>query len=225
MDASLGLLLERLRWPILRVRWEAARALAVLIRAGANGALDGLLEWTTNRTLESECLLGLSVIHAFELGDSCPEATVRKAVSKPSLTSDWMLRTIYDMFSRSMSFRSAISPQHVVVDEETASFFDHLNTMAVPPAFLCTLISSKAGRVFHSLTDGGKNGHGFTDHILWRCRSPSSLSDRIGERNARCACRRARHSCPPTCARSRMPCTLEYYARTKPNTMRWRLFP
>jgi len=150
MDASLGLLLERLRWPILRVRWEAARALAVLIRAGANGALDGLLEWTTSRTLESECLLGLSVIHAFELVDSCPEATVRKAVSKPSLTSDWMLRTIYDMFSRSMSFRSAILPQHVVVDEETASFFDHLNTMAVPPAFLCTFnkLESRAGFSF-----------------------------------------------------------------------------
>ena len=67
MDPSLGLLLERLLWPVPRVRWETARALARLVRTGADGALDVLIGWTADRSLESECLLGLGVIHAFEL--------------------------------------------------------------------------------------------------------------------------------------------------------------
>ena len=89
MEPSLGLLLERLLWPVPRVRWEAARALARLVRAGNDGALDALLGWTAKRTLESECLLGLGVIHAFDLADFCPEDTARRTVLKPSLASDW----------------------------------------------------------------------------------------------------------------------------------------
>ena len=140
MDPSLGLLLERLLWPVPRVRWEAARSVARLIRAGDARALDALLAWTAKRTLESECLLGLGVIHAFDLADFCPEDTARRAVSKPSVASDWMLRTVYNTHERSAPFRYAVSPQTPArLNEDTAALFDGLKTWAVAPVFLCTL--------------------------------------------------------------------------------------
>ena len=140
MDPSLGLLLERLRWPVPRVRWEAARAVARLVRAGDDRALDGLLGWTAKRALESECLLGLGVIQAFDLADFCPEDTARRAVSKPSLASDWMLRTVYNTRERSAPFRYAVSPQTPArLNEDAAALFDRLKTWAVPPVFLHTL--------------------------------------------------------------------------------------
>ena len=140
MDTSLGLLLERLRWPVPRVRWEAARAMARLVRAGEDGVLDALAAWTASRTLESECLLGLGVIHAFELADFCPEVTANRAISKPSLVSDWMLRTVYDTRERSAPFRYTVSPRTPArLDGDAAALFDRFNTSAVPRVFLRTL--------------------------------------------------------------------------------------
>ena len=140
MDPSLGLLLERLHWPVPRIRWEASRALAKLVRAGEDGVLDALTGWTAERTLESECLLGLGIIHAFELADFCPEDTARRAVSKPSLVSEWMLKTVYATRERSAPFRYAVSPQTPArLDEDAAALFDRINTTAAPPAFLHTL--------------------------------------------------------------------------------------
>ncbi|MXX71428.1 MAG: hypothetical protein F4205_17270, partial [Gemmatimonadetes bacterium] len=98
------------------------------------------MAWTAKRTLESECLLGLGVIHAFDLADFCPEDTARRAVSKPSVASDWMLRTVYNTHERSAPFRYAVSPQTPArLNEDTAALFDGLKTWAVPPVFLCTL--------------------------------------------------------------------------------------
>ena len=146
MDPSLGLLLERLRWPVPRVRWEAARAVARLVRAGDDRALDALLAWTAKRTLESECLLGLGVIHAFDLADFCPEDTASRAVSKPSLASDWLLRTVYNTRERSAPFRYAVSPQTPArLNEDAAALFDRLKTWAVPPVFLRTLERLEGG--------------------------------------------------------------------------------
>ena len=137
MDPSLGLLLERLLWPVPRVRWEAARAVARLVQAGDDRALDALLGWTAKRTLESECLLGLAVIHAFDLTDFCPEDTARRAVSKPSLASDWMLRTVYDTHKRSDPFQYTVSPRTPAhLDEDATVLFDRVKTVAVPPVFL-----------------------------------------------------------------------------------------
>ena len=137
MEPSLGLLLERLLWPVPRIRWEAARALARLVRAGDDGALDALTGWTAKRTLESECLLGLGVIHAFDLAEFCPEDTARRMVSKPSLASDWMLRTVYDTHGRSAPFQYTVSPQTPAhLDQDATALFDRLKTIAVPPVFL-----------------------------------------------------------------------------------------
>lgn len=140
MDPSLGMLLERLHWPVPRVRWETARALARLVRTGEDGALDALIGWTADRSLESECLLGLGVIHAFELAAHCPEDAARRAVSKPSPASDWMLRAIYGTRERSAPFRYAVSPRTPAgLDDDDDALFDRFNARAVPPAFLHTL--------------------------------------------------------------------------------------
>ena len=140
MDASLGLILERLHWPVPRIRWEAARALASLIRAEQDGALDALTEWASKRTLESECLLGIGVIHAFELKDFCPEDTAKRMVSKPSLTSDWMLKTIYNTHERGALFKYTVSPKtRAHLREDALSQFDILKTTAIPSIFLHTL--------------------------------------------------------------------------------------
>ena len=114
--------------------------MAKLVRAGNDRALDALLGWTAKRTLESECLLGLGVIHAFDLADFCPEDTARRTVSKPSLASDWMLRTVYDTHKRSDPFQYTVSPPTPApLDEDATVLFDRLNTVAVPPVFLDAL--------------------------------------------------------------------------------------
>lgn len=102
--------------------------------------LDALTRWTAERSLESECLLGIGVIHAFDLADFCPEDTARRAVSKPSLASDWMLRTAYGTRERGSPLRYAVSPRTPArLDEDEAVLFDRFNTMAVSPAFLHAL--------------------------------------------------------------------------------------
>jgi hypothetical protein len=68
MPPEVRCLLERLLWPAFRIRWEAARQIAALIAEGFPGAREGLLAWISERRLESEAALGVSVIDAFELG-------------------------------------------------------------------------------------------------------------------------------------------------------------
>ena len=61
-DPTIPILLERLLWPVPRVRWEAARALARLIRQNNVEATRVLLDWISSRELESEAVLGLDII-------------------------------------------------------------------------------------------------------------------------------------------------------------------
>ena len=138
--SSAGLLLERLRWPVPRVRWEAARALAGLIRRGHTDVYELLVSWTSKRTLESECLLSLCVIFAFELEDCCSGPTTRQSVSKPSLTSDWMLNAIYPSQRKFELFRYTVSPRtRAGLATEIFELFTQINTKAVPPIFLHNL--------------------------------------------------------------------------------------
>lgn len=142
MEPSLGILLERLRWPLPRVRWEAARSIAILVRDDVDGVLDSLVEWISDCELESECLLGLGIVYAFELGDKCPEDAARQAVRKPSLISDWMMRTVYRTIDRSAPFKYTVSiPQSANLSSNEATLFDRYKTVAVPSVFLRTLES------------------------------------------------------------------------------------
>ena len=80
---ALLMLLERLLWPVPRIRWEAARSLARLIREEDREAANGLLNWISARQLESEAILGLGIIDAFDLGAYFEFADVAKAVQAP----------------------------------------------------------------------------------------------------------------------------------------------
>ena len=91
-DIALPLLLARLLWPIPRVRWEVCRGLARLVRDGNQEARDGLLNWISSRRLESEAVLGLSLIDAFELGSHFEAADVSSAIHAPSCLTDWLLK-------------------------------------------------------------------------------------------------------------------------------------
>ena len=83
-NLTLQMLLERLLWPVPRVRWEVARNLARLIREGDREAASGLLNWISARRLESEAILGLGIIDAFDLGAYFEFNEVYKAIQAPS---------------------------------------------------------------------------------------------------------------------------------------------
>ena len=83
-STALLMLLERLLWPVPRVRWETARSLAHLIREGDREAANGLLNWISARRLESEAVLGLGIIDAFDLGAYFEFTDVWEAVRVPS---------------------------------------------------------------------------------------------------------------------------------------------
>ena len=80
---ALSILLERLLWPVPRVRWEVGRSLARLIREGSGQAKSGLLSWIAGRKLESEAVLGLGIIDAFDLGSHFQFASRKGCRSSP----------------------------------------------------------------------------------------------------------------------------------------------
>jgi len=89
---TIDILLTRLLWPVPRVRLEAARALATLIKSGDRNAADCLLMWISQRKFESEVILGLNIIEAFSLGPYFIFAQVRDSVNAASHLSDWLIK-------------------------------------------------------------------------------------------------------------------------------------
>ena len=149
MEPSLALLLERLLWPVPRIRWEAARGLAHLIRSGDTRASDALLAWTARRGRESEAALGLGVIHAFDLGEHLVDGSVSASVRRPSLLSDWMLETNFGRRERYAPLRYAISPSTPAnVDQDDLSMFERYKTVAAAPIFLRSLKDLESRRNF-----------------------------------------------------------------------------
>ena len=168
---ALRMLLERLLWPVPRVRWEVGRSLAHLIRETDGEAASGLLNWISARQLESEAVLGLGIIDAFDLGAYFEFADVLKAVRAPSHLSDWLLKRNFTDASDLIPSRYAISPS------EPAS--GCLNTRklgltviasrAVPPMFSAVGLHSFNNRpVSPFLYAGNTIGAGFKRPILDR---------------------------------------------------------
>ena len=85
MRVATDILVARLLWPAPRIRWEAARAIALLVRRGDTDVKYSLLDWIARRSLESEVVLGLSVIDAFKLGSHFRFEDVYMAIRSPSL--------------------------------------------------------------------------------------------------------------------------------------------
>ena len=132
----LQMLLERLLWPIPRVRWEVARSLARLIREGDREATSGLLNWISTRQLESEVILGLGIIDAFDLGAYFEFADVHKAIQAPSHLSDYLLKKNFANASGLSPFRYAVSPaESVTLPQHKKVWFDRYRKSAVPPIF------------------------------------------------------------------------------------------
>ena len=135
-NPTLQMLLERLLWPIPRVRWEVARSLARLIREGDREAASGLLNWISVRQLESEVVIGLGIIDAFDLGAYFKFADVSQAVRAPSHLSDYLLKRNFTNASDLSPFRYAISPpEPATLPQHEEAWFDRYRKRAVPPMF------------------------------------------------------------------------------------------
>ncbi len=133
---ALSILLERLLWPVPRVRWEVGRSLARLIREGNGQAKSGLLSWIAGRKLESEAVLGLGIIDAFDLGSHFQFESVRDAVQVPSLLSDSLLRRNFSNAVGLSPFRYSVSPAvAATLPDNQEAWFDRYRTRAVAPMF------------------------------------------------------------------------------------------
>ena len=134
------MLLERLLSPIPRVRWEAGRSVAWLIRNGHANAANALLGWIQSRALESEVILGLGVIDAYRLDHYFDGADVCQAVRAPSLLSDYLLRRNFGEIPRLSMFRYTVSPRNrAKLNPEERAWFDRYRDVAAPGMFSGTL--------------------------------------------------------------------------------------
>ena len=139
-EPALSMLLERLLWPVPRIRWEVSRSLAHLIREGNDNAARSLLDWISTRQLESEAVLGICIIEAFDLGVFFDFAEVSNAVRAPSHLSDWLLKSNFKDSHGLSPLRYAISPSEPApLEREMESWFDQYRNWAVPRIFSITL--------------------------------------------------------------------------------------
>ena len=135
-NPALLILIERLLWPIPRVRWEAARSLARLIREENDEAATALLGWTHARRLESEAVLGLNIIDAFELGDYFKFSDVSESIRAPSLLSDFLLKRNFSDASGLIPTRNIRSPSRpATLPHYQEVWFDQYREIAVSPIF------------------------------------------------------------------------------------------
>ena len=133
---ALLMLLERLLWPVPRVRWEVARSLAHLIRDGESEAADALLKWLRSRKLESDTLIGLGIIDAFDLSSFFDGDRVATAVSAPSIASDYLIRRNFEVASGLSPFRYQVSPgPRATLPSHQEAWFSQYKYQAVPPYF------------------------------------------------------------------------------------------
>ena len=107
---AIDILLTRLLWPVPRVRLEAAKALAELIKGGDRNAAERLLVWISQKKLESEVILGLNIIEAFNLGAYFAFNEVRNSVNAASPLSDWLMKANFAQADRLFRFRYAYAP-------------------------------------------------------------------------------------------------------------------
>ena len=139
-EPALSMLLERLLWPVPRVRWEVSRSLARLIREEDREAPRGLLNWISARRLESEAVLGLSIIDAFDLGAHFDFTEVLEAVRAPSHLSDWLLKQNFAGARGLSMFRYTVSPSEpATLPRGEEAMFERYRKQAVPPIFSTVL--------------------------------------------------------------------------------------
>lgn len=135
-NPALLVLLERLLWPVPRIRAEAGRAVAGLIREGDEETKHALLGWISCRTLESEVVLGLGIIDAFDLGKYFEFDEVSESIRSPSILSDWILKRNFNTAKGLSPFRyDASRREQAVLPTNVGMWFDRFREFAVPPIF------------------------------------------------------------------------------------------
>lgn len=140
---ALPLLVERLHWPVPRVRWEAARALAGLIRRDDSAAKVALLDWSAKQRLEVDAAILPSILQAFSLADHFSFEEVNKAITAPSILSDALLGTLYpDEASRLFAFRLDFTANLIADSNAERLFADGVRTL-VPQIFNSILDSEQ----------------------------------------------------------------------------------
>ena len=133
---ALLVLLERLLWPVPRVRSEVARSLAHLIRDGENEVTDRLIEWLSSRQLESEAMIPLGIIDAFDLGRFFDYEGVRDAIKAPSIASDYLMERNFGRSSGLSSLRYKVSPSdRAMLPSHQDAWFSRYRYQAVAPYY------------------------------------------------------------------------------------------
>ena len=136
MSPEFRMLLERLLWPVPRVRWESARGLAHLIREEDREAAPGLLNWISARRLESEAVIGLGIIDAFDLGSYFEFINLSAAIRAPSHLSDYLLKKNFPNGKDLSPFRYSVSSSEPVnLPPDQKAWFGRYRKSAVAPIF------------------------------------------------------------------------------------------
>ena len=95
-----------------------------------------LLEWISSRELESEAVLGLDIIEAFDLGSYFDYAPFSQAIQAPSHLSNLILKQNFSGATNPQLFRCAVSPEEPAnLSLEIDSWFERYRKWAVPPIF------------------------------------------------------------------------------------------
>jgi len=143
---SLALLIERLHWPVRRVRWEAARQLAGLVRAGDQTAKDMLIAWAAGQRLEYDALILPSFVYAFELWDHFTADQLLAAIGAPSLLSDALVAQMYpDAADKLHGFRYDFSDPDLDLPESEPLFEAGLGTIV--PQIFDTMLTGEGRRL------------------------------------------------------------------------------
>ena len=144
---EIELLLHRMLWPVWQVRLEAARRLAELIGSGDRAAAEGLITWISERQLESEAAIGLSVIDAFGLAHYFCGRALLSAVKVPSHLTDALMRRSFGISSSgNYGFGDGVPK----INAQVASYFRKKMGQAVPLSFQSTFefLQARSGLPF-----------------------------------------------------------------------------
>ncbi|MGN6210487.1 hypothetical protein [Asticcacaulis sp.] len=130
---EITVLLQRLSWPVEGVRWEAARCLAGLVRAGDAKVVSAIVQWMSQCRLETEVATGLSLIDAFELETFFDSDLVASAIKAPSHLSSLLFRRC---FSKDGPDDYAFAPEeNAPVTAHVVAYFWKHQGQVLPLAF------------------------------------------------------------------------------------------
>ena len=159
-NPELLMLFERLFHPVPRVRWEAGCGVAHLIRERDRDATDAFLNWINKCQLESEVVLGLGIIDAYDLGSFFKFSDVLAVIHAPSHLSDYLLKKNFTNTGHLSPFRYAVTPTELsTLPHEEKTWFERYRKRAVPPIFSETLKELQQHTSFPFYVSWERNWH------------------------------------------------------------------